>query len=442
MSAICAYHHIFVKQKITLDRRCAIAHSPYEAVEQMRNSSIAESGKVMVENTVKEEIKSKLHIAWGKLVPGGILAVIVSATVVADIWNNAGYAYASMGPGAAVVAGAIGLMVGLAPIIAFFIGWDTALRSAAGCCTIACVLFALFAYGEKNGAQQGAKTMAGMSMVDADTARQEARDARAEASRITEVASVRDLDALQASAKASLDSASAAAKKQGIECIQSKRCRKERAELDQVTERLGQARAKADAIERAEKAEGRLASAKTEAREAGPASANALASIASSWFRLEVRTTEQQFAFVMMLVLIGSTLSIAFLGEHATKLMVEAFHSAEPKRARPATVARKLEVAAEAPVPGKKKSDMDGFLDSWTEASEGPPLQAGEFFKCLVAHWAQHHPGKNVPTTTALGRALGERYAKVKTGGKQCYMAKLRRLGAVRAGLEPASVAE
>ena len=291
---------------------------------------------VMVENTVKQEAepKPKLHVQWGKLIPGGILAVIVTATVVADIWNNAGYAYVSMGPGAALIAGAVGLMVGLAPLVAYFIGWDTALRSASGFCTVACVMFALFAYGEKNGAQQGAKARAGMSMADADAARQEARDARAEAAGIKEIASVRDLEALQASAKASLDSASVAAKKQGIECIQSKRCRKERDSLDQVTERLGKARAKAEAIERAEKAEQRVSAAKIEVKEAGPVAANAMASQASAWFSLDVRTTEQQFALIMMLVLVGSTLSLAFLGEHATKLMVEAFRQEAPKPVR------------------------------------------------------------------------------------------------------------
>lgn len=351
--------------------------------------------------TIEDQPKPKLHIAWGKLVPGGILAVIVSATVVADIWNNAGYAYGSMGPGAAVVAGAIGLMVGLAPIIAFFIGWDTALRSAAGCCTIACVLFALFAYGEKNGAQQGAKVMAGMSMADADTARQEARDARAEASRIAEVGSVRDLEALQASAKASMDSASAAAKKQGIECIQSKRCRKERAELDQVTERLGQARAKADAIERAEKAEGRLASAKTEAREAGPASANALASIASSWFHLEVRTTEQQFAFIMMLVLIGSTLSIAFLGEHAAQLLSGAFVTDQPKpvKAVRSPVVKKAEPVALTPT----AKGLPGFLALCKHGEQTPQKDIRE---AVDRYWVTTKQPGPPPSDRALGMAI------------------------------------
>ena len=379
----------------------------------------------MVENTVKREAepKPKLHVQWGKLIPGGILAVIVTATVVADIWNNAGYAYVSMGPGAALIAGAVGLMVGLAPLVAYFIGWDTALRSASGFCTVACVMFALFAYGEKNGAQQGAKARAGMSMADADAARQEARDARAEALRISEIASVRDLEALQASAKASLDSASVAAKKQGIECIQSKRCRKERDSLDQVTERLGKARAKAEAIERAEKAEQRVSAAKSEVKEAGPVAANAMASQASAWFSLDVRTTEQQFALIMMLVLVGSTLSLAFLGEHATKLMVEAFRQETPKPVR-APVARKApDSVVDAP---KKKSDMDEFLDAWTEVSDGPPLPASEFAKCLAAHWSVKHAGKAPPTGTALGKALGARYSKTKTGGKQCYFAKLK----------------
>lgn len=387
----------------------------------------------MIENTVKMESdpKPKLHIAWGKLIPGGILAVIVSATVVADIWNNAGYAYASMGPGAALIAGAVGLMVGLAPIVAYFIKWDMALRATSGFCTVACVMFALFAYGEKNGAQQGAKASASMSLADAETARQEARDARAEAAKIAEIASVKDLEALQASARSSLDSASTAAKRQGIECIQSKRCRKERDSLDQVTERLGKARAKAEAIERAEKAELRVSAAKGEAREVGIVSANAMASITSSWFGLNVQTTEQQFALMMMLVLVGSTLSMAFLGEHAVKLLVEAFRHEAPKPVKLARspVVKKAEPATSQP---QKQSDMDEFLDAWTETSDGPPLAAGEFAKCLAAHWSIKHAGKKPPTATALGRALGARYSKTKTGGQQCYFAKLKTVSTVK----------
>lgn len=351
--------------------------------------------------TIEDQPKPKLRIAWGKLVPGGILAVIVSATVVADIWNNAGYAYVSMGPGAALIAGAVGLMVGLAPLVAYFIGWDTALRAASGFCTVACVMFALFAYGEKNGAQQGAKARAGMSMADADAARQEARDARAEAAGIKEIASVRDLEALQASAKSSLDSATAAAKKQGIECIQSKRCRKERDSLDQVTERLGKARAKAEAIERAEKAEQRVSTAKSEVKEAGPIAANAMASQASAWFSLDVRTTEQQFALIMMLVLVGSTLSLAFLGEHATKLMVEAFRQETPK---PVRVSRPGVVKPAEPValtPSAK--GLPGFL---ALCKHGEPTLQKDIREAVDRHWVTTKQTGPIPSDRALGMAL------------------------------------
>jgi hypothetical protein len=373
----------------------------------------------------EETIKPTRRIVWGKLISGSILGLIVIAGVASDTINNVSYALAAMGLGAAMVAGAVGLLIGLVPVVAYFNGWNVPLRVAAGCCTVTCIVFALLAYGEKNGAHQGEKERAGLSLADAEAARAEARRARDEASSITEAGSVRDLEAIEARAVKALADAEKYAEEQKIICQRSKRCREAAAAANAATERLSKARAKADALARAERAEQRLADAKTEVRQSGVAKANAVASFTGAWAGIEAKDAEQRLAFVIMLVLICTTMSIAFLGEHCIKLMAESVVWDNPSAPKPAARPARAKAALPMPKP-QPKSAMDEFLDAWTEISDGPPLQAGEFAKCLAAHWSVKHAGKPVPTSTALGKALGLRYDKIKTGGKQCYMAKLK----------------
>lgn len=83
-----------------------------------------------------------------------------------------------------------------------------------------------------------------------------------------------------------------------------------------------------------------------------------------------------------------------------------------------------------AATPRGLRHDIDAFLDAWTSASNEEATPASAFQECLAAHWAMKHPGKGPPSGTALGRALGERYEKAKTGGRQCYFASLKRASA------------
>lgn len=372
--------------------------------------------------TIEDQPKPKLRIAWGRAAGGAALLLFAGGCGFADLVNNAAFgAEKSYMIAVTFVLAAIGLMAlpamaeGKHDVRTWFM-------------VVACGAISLFA-GYKNHmasqrnhdlAQAAVTTRYEQAQKAIGDAEADIRQAKAEIAGIAEQMGSEELQRLhhEARERASKESS-------GDRGGCGKRCRAAEDEVRGYLSRIASAKAKEDAQGRLLAAQARMDAEKAQAPSA-PKQAG------------ESAQEETLMAVLLLLVtIVGATFF-----ERGVKEIQGALSRDVPGKKRAAPVERKLAVVAEAPAPGKKKSDMDGFLDSWTETSEGPPLQAGEFYKCLVAHWAQHHPGKNVPTTTALGRALGERYAKVKTGGKQCYMAKLRRLGAVRAGLEPASGGE
>lgn len=382
-----------------------------------------EAGNLVMTLVNETEPKPKLRIAWGKLAGGASLTALAVWCGGMDLLNNATFGMQkSMTIAGIFIAAAIGLM--LLPVMAN--GWKDV---HAWFMVVVCGIISMFAGFQNHMASQRNHDLAQAAITTRYEQAQKAIGqadadivlAKSEISDIREMLGSSELQRIYDEAKARRDQEMSTDR--GSKC--GRNCRAAEKLMDETLTRIADAKAKEAAQDRLDAAMVRMASEKSSAP-AAPKQASASA------------TEETVMAVILLLAsIVGATFF-----ERGVKELNGAWSWEAPKKVRAAPVARKLEVVAEAPAPGKRKSDMDGFLDSWTESSEGPPLQAGEFYKCLVAHWAQQHPGKNVPTSTALGRALGERYAKVKTGGKQCYMAKLRRLGAVKAGLEPASGGE
>lgn len=373
--------------------------------------------------TIEDQPKPKLRVQWPKLIGGSSLTVLAIWCGGMDLLNNATFGMQkSLTIAGIFIAAAVGLM--LLPVMAN--GWKDV---HAWFMVVVCGIISMFAGFQNHMASQrnhdleqaAITTRYNQAQAAIVSAEEDARQAKADIAGNGEMMGSEELSRIYAEAKGRRDVEMSADR--GAKC--GRNCRAAEKLMDETLPRIAAAKAKEDAQGRLDAALTRMTAEKSSAP-AAPKQAGATAA------------EETVMAVILLLAsIVGATFFERGVREIGGAVSWEA-----PGKKRAAPVERKLSVVAEAPAPGKKKSDMDGFLDSWTEASEGPPLQAGEFFKCLVAHWAQHHPGKNVPTTTALGRALGERYAKVKTGGKQCYMAKLRRLGAVRVGLEPASAGE
>lgn len=357
-------------------------------------------------------VKPKLRIAWGKLIGGLCVSGLALWCGLMDLANNASYgSQKSMTIAGIFIAAAIGLV--LMPVMAR--GWrDVHVWFMVAVCGII-TMFAGFqnhmASQRNHDLEQAAVTTRYNQAQQAiQSAEADIRLAKADMSGIAELMGSAELKRIYDDAKQRRDAEMSSDR--GAKC--GRNCRAAEKTMDETLSRIAAAKAREDAQDRLDKAMARMSAEKASAPSAPKQSGE----------------SEREEMFMAIILLLLSVVGATFF-ERGVADAREAFRWEEPKKARPLFV-RKAEVVAEPLPAGKKKSDMDGFLDSWTEKSDGPPLSAGEFKKCLAAHWAQYHPGKAVPSDTALGRALGQRYDKAKTGGKQCYFARLKRLEAVR----------
>ena len=205
----------------------------------------------------------------------GVLLLAAPATGLwVDVGNNWQYGL-TVSHEAAIVLAAAAVGVAGFPALAGIRGWNGLLW----CCWIVCLVLtvgaAFLAYTGKQGqtADQRKATAEAYQSAKQDeaAAREEERAARAEAAAIGEAGTVDELQTLADRAQKAADEQAAAVRVASILCFAAKRCRDADAALTLATKRLGEAKAKAAALGRAEAARERIQQAKDEAT-AGPAS--------------------------------------------------------------------------------------------------------------------------------------------------------------------------
>jgi hypothetical protein len=247
---------------------------------------------------------------------GLLLAAICLAGLRIDILNNWEYGLTVSHELAGVLAvAAIGVAV--LPAVAGLRGWNALYAlGTAGCITLT-VMAAFLAYTGKQGeiaaARQAAAESYQSAKRDEDSARREEAAARAEAAAITEAATVDELQLLVEAAKSKADREAGRGGCLG-------KCEAANDAYAAFVGRLGQAKAKAAALTRAETARRRIAHAQGRA-EAGPApvpmSAQWIAARTGRDAAQIAQTIDIGFALLSILV----TQIFALLGHPAAKLI-------------------------------------------------------------------------------------------------------------------------
>lgn len=370
--------------------------------------------------------KPKRQVKWGVLALAGVAAFPVLLALGADIYNNASFGMKTLGVGGAMVAGGFGLLVGLLPIMAHVMGASWRIRVAQVAFSVVTIIFAVMAYGENQGAHQGAKQAANISLVEAEEARREAREARAEAAKINETMSVAALTGFEADARKAYGDAQKAAETNKLECTRYKKCREARAALADATKRLGEAQTKADALSRAERADTKVRSAKSEASSTGSAEVNASAAKFAMWLGVNGRDMEADIAFATMIAVIVATILASVIGEDLTAMVARAIKGDTPPAPKAPRTPKKTASAAAAEMGQKEK--LEAFLDKCTAAApDGPLVGKDKFMVAMTDYWRAHHANEVLPTGKALGTAMGTRYQRGKDSktNKVGYFARI-----------------
>jgi hypothetical protein len=268
--------------------------------------------------------------------------------------------------------------------------------------------------------------------VDEQTARAEEAAARQEAAAIGELVSVEELDALTTRARVSADDEAKLAKGQGALCSQVRRCRTAEETLAGLTQRLGQAKARAAALQRAEEARGRVSAAQGRAK-AGPASAPLSAlwiAARGGWQAEEVDANVNVGLTALMIVF---TQILAWCAHPAVKCIAWGLERAERithQRSAPAQppviIQPALEQAKPAPRPRKRSARTAPAavveqVQTWASQAlisrSGAAVAAGDVFAAF-----QDETGAQI-TQAAFGAAMAEAgFNKAKRGGRVVYL--------------------
>src|SRR5262245_21214608 len=172
-----------------------------------------------------------------------------------DIGNNWAFGL-TVSHEAAIVLVAAAIGVAGFPALAGIQGWNWLLASCFALCFAVTVGAAFLAYTGKQGqvadARKAADAVYQSARRDEAAAREEEQAARAEVAAIGETGSVDELQALADRAQKTADEQNIASKTVGQFCAAVRRCRQAEEALTTATKRLGEAKTKAAALDRAE----------------------------------------------------------------------------------------------------------------------------------------------------------------------------------------------
>jgi hypothetical protein len=365
---------------------------------------------------------------------GLLLAAFSAAGLWVDFGNNWEYGL-TVSHEAAIVLAVAAIGVATFPAVAAVRGWSVRLAAGAAVCLVLTVGAAFLAYTEKQGAtadarRSNADTYRSAKQDEEDARAQEAA-ARAEAVGIGEPVSAEELDLLANRARKTADEAADRAKAQGVLCIQVARCRQAEETLAGITHRLGRAKAKAAALERAEQARGRIKDAQARTIAGGPASAplSAMWIAAQGGWTAEGVDASMNVGLAVLMILL--TQILAWCAHPAVKCIVWGLDCAPAAGAAPAPpVARIAAVPVKQPkaaprprqraartAPAAVVNQVQGWADAALMARAGGSVPAGDVFATFRAE-----TGTDI-SQAAFGAAMVEAgFDKAKRGGKVIYL--------------------
>jgi hypothetical protein len=363
-----------------------------------------------------------------------LAGVLLGAFSLAGLWVDVGnnWAYGiTVSHEAAIVLAAAAIGVAAFPAVAALRGWSWLLGAATGVCLILTIGAAFLAYTAKQGAaadtRRGSAETYRSAKQDEAAARAEETAAQAEAAAIDELAGVEELDLLAGRAQQAADEAATIATGQGVLCVQVKRCRQAEEALAAMTQRLGQAKAKAAALERADEARRRIKEAQSRAK-SGPASAPLSAmwiAARGGWQAEEVDASMNVGLTVLMIVF---TQLLAWCAHPAVKCFAWALHPlAAPMASEPPAVTPVHQVGSrpvmEQPkaAPRSRKRSVVERVQAWARdalvSRAGAAVPAGDVFAAFQAD-----AGPDI-TQAAFGAAMANvGFSKTKRGGKVVYL--------------------
>jgi hypothetical protein len=357
------------------------------------------------------------------LLAGLLLGAICVAALRIDILNNWHYGLTVSHELAGVLLlAAIG--VAALPAVAGFKGWGWLYGLGTAGCVALTVMAAFLSYTAKQGEiaaarQTSADAYASARRDEAD-ARRDEREARGEAAAISETASANELALLADEAKAK------AGREEGRGGCLGK-CEVAKDAHAALIGRLGQATAKAAALDRAEAARQRVVVAQGRAHGGSarlPMSATWIAAQAG-WDAAEVaQSIDVGFSLLSILV----TQVFALLGHPAVKLVLWGIERREPAlrvnqgvvqaivRADPAVRSRKVAIRSKRTVPPDVLEEVESWARRALVPMRGAAMPASELFDAYAAS------GGDL-TSARLGAAMSELGCKkLKRNGKVQYV--------------------
>ena len=376
-------------------------------------------------------------LCHASLVTGLLLSGIAVAATRIDVLNNHEYGVQISHELAGVmVLAAIGVTA--LPAAAALRGWDWPLRLATVASVLLTIWAAISAYADKQGkdilARQAASDTYEAAQADAAAARQEVQQARAQAAAIADTSSITDLEHLadfqrQQIAKETNDRGGCGAN-----------CRKAEEALSAVFARMTAARARDAALVRAAIAEGRLESAKDEAK-TGPAEPSMLAGYIARRTGRDAAEIARTIALATTAFAIIVTLLMAGLAHQAVSLIAQGLgmpvntaaktvlpevgHATSVKQTAQGEHAEgpesKLPSTARSPTPSIPAEErIPAYAHETFRAST--ELTGAEVYELFAAWWGAHCPGELMPSQTFLSAALVEAgINREKRGGKIRY---------------------
>jgi hypothetical protein len=361
-----------------------------------------------------------------------------------DIGNNWAFGL-TVSHEAAIVLAAAAIGVAGFPALAGIQGWNGLLASCFALCFAVTVGAAFLAYTGKQGQTADArKVMAATyeaARRDETAAREEEQAARTEAAAIGEAGSVDELQALADRAQKAADEQNLAAKTAGQLCATVKRCRQAEEALTTATKRLGEAKAKAAALERAEAARGRIQKARAAAK-GGPASSPLSAMWIAARGGWQADEVAASIDVGLAVLIIAVTQLFAFCAHPAVRLIVSGLDrpaslpvtAQEPRRqaetvpqAEASPAAARLADALSMPAPRPRQrasrsapAENVAIVQTWADsalvARAGAVAQASDVFAAFQAE------AETPMTQAAFGAAMAAAgYRKEKLGGKVVY---------------------
>lgn len=360
---------------------------------------------------------------------GVLLGAFSAAGLWVDVGNNWAYGL-TVSHEAAIVLAAAAIGVAAFPAVAAVRGWSWLLASGAAACIVLTVGAAFLAYTAKQGAtadQRKATAAAYQSArQDEAAARAEEAAARAEASAIAETASADELQVLVEEAKAKSDRE---ADRKGC----GARCEAAKDAYAALLSRLGQARTKAAALERAEAARARISQAQAHAK-AGPASAPLSALWIAARGGWKVEEVDANVNVGLAALMIVFTQILAWCAHPAVKCIAwglerpaEGTSRRRPAAAEaPAILQPAVELAMPASRPRKRSArtapaalveQVQRWAGEALVSRSGAAVAAGDVFAAFQAE-----AGGDI-TQAAFGAAMAEAgFNKAKRGGRVVYL--------------------